>query len=58
MKNTKTLVERIEKMEEKLNGALGRLLIPASKDPLVKEALDMLNDFAFDFTNLINDEDL
>jgi len=49
--------KKIEEMEEKLNGALGRLLTHAMSgtQPEVKEALDMLNDLAFDFTNLIND---
>lgn len=50
------LEQKIEDMESKLNGVLGRLLVPSMKDPVVREALDMLNDFAADFTDLINEE--
>jgi len=50
--------ERLEEMESKLNGVLGRLIVPAmqgnSKE--VKEAHEILIDFAGDFTDLINEE--
>lgn len=45
-------------MEDKLNGAIGRLPIKAmsGQHPEIKEALDLLVDFAGDFTDLINEE--
>jgi hypothetical protein len=50
--------ERLQEMEDKLNGAIGRLPIKAmsGQHPEIKEALDLLVDFAGDFTDLINEE--
>lgn len=50
--------ERLEEMESKLNGALGRMIVTAmsGSNPEIKEAHAMLIDFAGDFTDLINEE--
>ncbi len=50
--------QRLQDMEGKLNGVIGRLLVPAmnGNDKAVKEAFDMVTDFAGEFTELINDE--
>lgn len=50
--------ERLQEMESKLNGALGRLIVPAmsGNSSEIKEAHQMLLDFASEFTDLINEE--
>jgi len=47
--------ERLEQMENKLNGVIGRLLVHAMQGE-VKEAHALLLDFASDFSDLINEE--
>ena len=56
--NKQELETKLENMEEALNGAIGRLTVTAmsGNNPEVKEAHELLISFAFDFTNLINDE--
>jgi len=50
--------ERLIQMENKLNGAIGRLLVPAMQggNKEITEARDLLMDFASDFSDLINEE--
>ena len=49
--------ERLEQMEDKLNGVIGRLLATMQgSDKEVKEAHALLLDFASDFSDLINEE--
>ena len=50
--------ERLEQMENKLNGVIGRLLVTAmlGKNKEVQEAHALLLDFASDFSDLINEE--
>ena len=50
--------ERLQEMENKLNGGLGRMIVTvmSGENPEIKEAHAMLLDFAEDFSDLINEE--
>jgi len=50
------LIEKLDKIQRILDGVTGRLLVAATKNKEVKQAMEMVNDASYKINDLINDE--
>lgn len=51
------LIERLDDLIHKLDGAAGRLIVAATTDGVVKEAKELVTSVSFELGQIINDLD-
>lgn len=50
---TKKEIEKLDKLISQLDEVAGKLLVPAMKDPLVKEAMKQVSNVSFELSRML-----